>query len=263
MPKTDGTPTKGEITSEQLKATKAELSRIARDLVLREQSLAEKSAAVSLAQEMRTLREEKQKEREGEKGKGTLPAHRPSDYSEEKGLSLCQWITDGGSLRKWCKQTGVAPMTVYRWMGESALFREQYARAHEDRTDTLAEEMIDISDEVAGTDSIAAVQAAKLRIETRKWIAAKLKPQKWGDRQVVENTGSVTFNLGIPLAAPSEKVIDGKSLISGDFSGVATDSQSVTHQLESPSAAVSGLFQRLPAGASTPSAAGDEAEATP
>ena len=62
----------------------------------------------------------------------------------------------------------------------------------------MADEIIDIADQTEGTDSIAAVQAAKLRIETRKWIASKLKPQKYGEKQLVETSGQVTFQLGVP-----------------------------------------------------------------
>jgi hypothetical protein len=77
-------------------------------------------------------------------------------------------------------------------------FARRYAQAHEDRTDTMADDLLEIADQTEGTDSIAAVQAAKLRIETRKWIASKLKPQKYGEKQLVETSGQVTFQLGVP-----------------------------------------------------------------
>lgn len=222
MPKTDGSLTKGEVTAEQLKATRSELARLAQRLTEREQTVAEKSAAASLAEQIQALRQERKQEREGQ----TLPAHRPSEYTEEIASTLLQWIAEGGSLRSWSRESGIPPMTIYRWMAAEATFRERYARAHEDRADSLADEILDIADEVAGTDSIASVQAAKLRVETRKWIASKLRPQKWGEKQVVEQTGSVTFNLGIPLKRGDQGVIDGKSLITEGISDGSTDCKS-------------------------------------
>jgi hypothetical protein len=99
-------------------------------------------------------------------------------------------------------------------------FASRYAQAHEDRSDSLADEIIEIADAVADTDSIAAVQAAKLRVETRKWISSKLKPTKWGDKQTIETSGTVTFQLGIPArqstAVDLDVGPDGKPLIQNE-----------------------------------------------
>jgi hypothetical protein len=235
MPKADGSPTAGEVTAEQLRATKAELSRFAQQLSIREEALAEKSAAASLAEQLRIAREDKRAERKGEK----LPAHRPSGYTEEEATALCQWIAEGKSLRSWCQQAGrsTSMFTVYGWLRDRPDFSRRYAQAHDDRSDSLADEIIEIADAVADSDSIAAVQAAKLRVETRKWVSAKLKPGKWGDKQTVEQTGTVTFQLGIPArstavplqsatAVPIEHGADGKPLISQEVSPDPADSQS-------------------------------------
>lgn len=207
---------KGQITSEQLKATKSELMKQAQTLELQREAFAEKLAAASLAEQIQALRTE---QRHNDQQQG-LPATRgrPSSYNEDEAAALCQWITEGRSLRSWCVHSGTAIMTVYRWMSDRADFRERYARAHEDRADTMAEDIIDIADEVAGTESIAAVQAARLRIDTRKWVAAKIKPTKWGEKQVIENTGNVTFSLATGRPGPQTPVLQadivGKPLIS-------------------------------------------------
>lgn len=225
MPKVDGTPTKGEIKSEELRAMKAELSRMAQALELEREALASERAAASLAEELREARQERQRQREG-KAEEPGKMGRPSDYTEALAGHLCRWIAEGKSLNKWCKATGVSASTVYRWMGERPDFSQKYAQAHADRTDTLAEEMLDIADAAQDFTDIAKVQAAKLRIETRKWIASKLKPTKWGDRMVVENTGNVVFQLGIGGKPADEKVLDGKSLIQEAIPAGLSDSQS-------------------------------------
>ncbi len=260
MPKTDGSPTKGEVSAEQLRQTREELSRLAQQLTLREEGIAEKSAAVSLAEQLQALRSERKE------GNRQLPSHRPSEYSPDEAAALCQWICEGKSLRSWCRQTGRAAMTVYRWIEQEASFREQYARAHEDRADTMAEDIIEIADEVAGTDSIAAVQAAKLRIETRKWIAAKVRPSKWGEKQLIETSGSVTFNLGIAPRQVDPVTIDAEAIQISGLQLPQTECESVSQLDEAPRPPAQGhpssplSTRSAPSpGRAAPHPAGDEA----
>jgi len=125
---------------------------------------------------------------------------RPSSYTDERADELCTWIAQGNSLRSFCKLHGMEAQTVYRWMRERPDFQQRYAHAHEDRADSLADEMCDIADEVAANGgSIEAVQAARLRIDTRKWIAAKLRPGRWGEVQAPKAQTAVTFKIGLPL----------------------------------------------------------------
>lgn len=123
---------------------------------------------------------------------------RPSEYTQEEADALCGWISQGGSLRAYCRETGRNAATIYGWMREDAEFFARYSRAHEDRADTLTDEMQEIADQAAENPTIEGVAAAKLRVETRKWIASKLKPNKWGDKQVVEHKGAVNIRIGIP-----------------------------------------------------------------
>ena len=60
-------------------------------------------------------------------------------------------------------------------------FLEQYARARELQTDIFIDEIIDIAD---GTEND--VQRDRLRIDSRKWIASKLKPKKYGAFKTIE-----------------------------------------------------------------------------
>jgi hypothetical protein len=78
---------------------------------------------------------------------------------------------------------GVSLQTVYRHEREDEQFREQYERAREDAADTFADEITDIAD----TDDD--VNRAKVRIDARKWVASRMKPKRWGDRQKHEVSG--------------------------------------------------------------------------
>lgn len=150
---------------------------------------------------------ELQREREKEQRDGQLLAEnvkrmrgRPSEYTDEEGDAICAWISQGKSLKSYCRERGRDAQTIYRWLRERGDFHARYARAHDDRADSLADEIQDIADEQVGASDRVAVEAAKLRIETRKWIASKLRPSKWGEKIEVNQKGSVTFNLGIGKA---------------------------------------------------------------
>jgi hypothetical protein len=91
---------------------------------------------------------------------------------------------------------------------ERADFLARYSRACEDRADTLADDIIEIVDAAAENPTIEGVAAAKLRMEARKWIASKLRPQKWGDKQTVEHVGAVNIRIGIPTKQPAPELVE-------------------------------------------------------
>jgi hypothetical protein len=108
---------------------------------------------------------------------------------------ICDRLVNGDSLRKICLDEDMpSAALVCKWLGENEQFREQYAHARDAQADTLADEILDIADD--GTNDWMgdkddkdgtqyngdAVQRSKLRVDARKWIAAKLKPKKYGDR---------------------------------------------------------------------------------
>lgn len=128
----------------------------------------------------------------------TSPMATPKPYDAELGAEICDRLVDGESLRKICLSDHMpAASTVFKWLAENADFAEQYARARDAQADALADEILDIADdgsndwmaehdEKNGSDYNGdAVARSKLRVDARKWIAAKLKPKKYGDRQLV------------------------------------------------------------------------------
>lgn len=122
------------------------------------------------------------------------PPIRVSRYNSKLGLAICERIaTTPVSLAKLCREPEMPSVsTLMRWLREHEEFRESYTIAKESQIDLLAEEILDIADDnshdlttaengrtVANT---AAVQRSKVRIESRKWLAAKLLPRKYGDK---------------------------------------------------------------------------------
>lgn len=114
---------------------------------------------------------------------------RPSEFTQEIAERICAELALGKSLRTVCKGEDMpAIATIFNWFRTQEGFVEQYARAKEESSDALVEEMLDIADDaplkVTGMDKSdsARVHAEAMRVDTRKWIASKLKPKKYGDR---------------------------------------------------------------------------------
>lgn len=101
----------------------------------------------------------------------------------------------------------INPATWYRWLQEDSeagkQLRERYMRARADQARLMAEEIAEIADntQVGEVETIKGdgtieirrsdmIEHRKLRIEARKWLAAKLLPKVYGDRQQMEHTGA-------------------------------------------------------------------------
>ena len=147
---------------------------------------------------------------------------RPSDYSPEIADIICERIADGVSLREICRTEDMpSKAAVFRWLAAHADFRDQYARAREAQADALADELLDIADdgdndwmERKGEDGQSlgwrengeAIQRSRLRVDTRKWIASKLKPKKYGDKLAVGGDEE-----GSPVKVVAEVLLRGVS----------------------------------------------------
>lgn len=134
-----------------------------------------------------------------------MPGGRPSKYTKAIASELCAGLAVGQSLRTVCKPDHMPSVaTVFNWFKSHPEFLEQYTRAKEESADALIEEMLDIADdgtndwmERVGKEGESLgyqlngehVNRSRLRVDTRKWIASKLKPKKYGDKTSLEHTG--------------------------------------------------------------------------
>ncbi len=141
---------------------------------------------------------------------------RPSDFTQETADIICERVADGVSLRKVCAADDTLPdrRTVLRWLAkdEHEEFRRQYARAQDERADFYFEETMEISDDVgAGRDDIA---KARLRVDTRKWVCARMNPKKYSDRLAIDAQVSETRHEDAldALGGPDEPAL-GKPVI--------------------------------------------------
>ena len=112
---------------------------------------------------------------------------RPSLYSEDLADRICREIIKGRSVRNIADDEGMPALSqIYRWLTEHADFQDNYARAREIQGDVLAGEIQAIAD-----DESIPPESRRVRIDARKWLAGKLRPKVYGDKQQVELSGEV------------------------------------------------------------------------
>ncbi|MFA9289481.1 MAG: hypothetical protein ACEQSA_06415 [Weeksellaceae bacterium] len=129
---------------------------------------------------------------------------RPSDYLVEVADDICSLLASGESLNSICKRKGFPSRnTVYRWLREYKDFRYNYARATDDRADSIFEEMLDIAD--GAEEETASIAKARLQIDARKWILGKMNPKKFSDKQSVEHSGPNGGDINVTI---TRRVID-------------------------------------------------------
>ena len=127
-------------------------------------------------------------------------------------------ISIGKSARTMCVEVGISQRVLWNWLASDQELMRNYLRAKELCVDAYAEEIIEISDdgsrdvqidekgrEVINRDVIA---RAQLRIDARKWYAARLAPKKYGDKLPVthdlpDTKKTIVHSVEVTFIAPS------------------------------------------------------------
>jgi hypothetical protein len=127
-------------------------------------------------------------------------------YRPEIADEIIARLSEGESLQEICRDAHMPPQsTVKMWVldrpppGAEAnprtgalSFADRYARARAMGYETLADQVILISDEpilFEGAPDNAMVQHARLRAESRKWMLSKMLPKQFGDKVTQELVG--------------------------------------------------------------------------
>lgn len=127
-----------------------------------------------------------------------MAAGRPTDYTPELADRICALLAEGKSVRTICQADDMPDKsTIFRWLRINEQFSDQYARAKDESTDAIVEDMLDIADR----GNLRDTQRARLRVDTRKWYLSKLKPKKYGDKM------QLSGDPDEPLVTRVERVI--------------------------------------------------------
>jgi hypothetical protein len=102
---------------------------------------------------------------------------RPTTFTPKLGKRICELISDGSSLRAIGEiPTMPSRRTLRGWLARFPDFEADYGRARQHRADALVDEIVELSDAVAGSDSPAAENAHGWS-SNRKRLATKILPQ--------------------------------------------------------------------------------------
>ena len=153
---------------------------------------------------------------------------RPTIYSDERAAAICTRLAEGESLRTICAKDDMPDKaTVLRWLldGEHDWFLEQYARAREAQADHLADEILDIADDgrndwtknETGKSLVdhEHVARSRLRVDTRRWLMARMAPKKYGDRLQHTGDGGGPIRVAPDLSKLTEEDLDALERILG------------------------------------------------
>lgn len=118
---------------------------------------------------------------------------RPEIYTDELADKICHLVGGGYSLVRACKEVGISTFTVYKWIRENEKFSANYAQARGDQADYHFDLAWDIACEPCPEGMSASEWAAnqRVRIDTIKWRAGKMKPKKYGEKLELEHSGKV------------------------------------------------------------------------
>ena len=146
---------------------------------------------------------------------------RPSKNTDALTEEICGRLASGEPMSKITKDAHMPDKaTVYKWLRHDDEFRNLYELARQDGAHTYASEISEIVDVEPNKTydehgnmryDPASIAYNRLRMDARKWLAAKYLPKVYGERQimagdaeaplVVENQGDIFKEILISIQA--------------------------------------------------------------
>jgi hypothetical protein len=161
---------------------------------------ASKNAGQTQGKKAMTKRTKKKAQSPKSRGRG-----RPSKYCQKLAEEICERLAGGESLRSICRDDYMPDERAVRlWAVNNGAFSPQYVRAREIAFLRMADEILDIADDGSndylerqrddGTKYTVIdhenIHRSRLRVDTRKWILAKMLPKVFGERVTNAITGA-------------------------------------------------------------------------
>lgn len=130
----------------------------------------------------------------------------PMPYDPDVALDVLMGLMEGKTLTEVCEDPDLpSERTVYRWLATNSTFSQAYMRAREVQMMVWADQIVLIADDAqndymdrlmadGGTERVVDMEninRSRLRIDTRKFLMAKIAPKVFGDKVQVEHSGSI------------------------------------------------------------------------
>jgi terminase small subunit-like protein len=128
---------------------------------------------------------------------------RPRVFSREMAAAICQRMSEGETVAAIARDPAMPSFpTIYAWRQTNPEFASWFDRAREIQSHALVDQTVAIADDEskdllyrANGDPVpnnAAVQRGRLRVDSRRWLAGKLNPAAYADKQI--HTGPDGFS---------------------------------------------------------------------
>jgi hypothetical protein len=121
---------------------------------------------------------------------------RPTKLTKDVSAEICARLASGEPITKITKDEHMpASATLYRWLASDAEFREMYEVSRRDGAHTFAASIVEIVDDEPlyvfddkGNKRVdpGSIAQKRLKMDGRKWIAAKYLPKVYGERTVLQ-----------------------------------------------------------------------------
>ena len=157
---------------------------------------------------------------------------RPTMFTDELALEICDRMAEGESLTTICRDAGMPTHSQVRLWARGRIasvpdsFAEDYAQARQDQADKYFDQVVDLAD---GAEEVAAdaadeaydaapegkkekaarrvyhdeIHARRLRIDSRKWVLARMNRAKFGEKQIIGLEGGGKDAPPIEIKAPA------------------------------------------------------------
>jgi hypothetical protein len=119
-----------------------------------------------------------------------MPAGRPEVWTQELEDTVLDLLSEK-SLVGTCKQVGITPRTVYKWIESKEGFLAKYSRACEERASYCADAILEASYDLLNPDGVQDANRSRVGIDGLKWSAARLFPKKYSDKHLLEVSSTV------------------------------------------------------------------------
>lgn len=133
---------------------------------------------------------------------------RPTHYSAVLGQEICDAIASSSKgTKRLCTDNPHWPCqdTLFTWLKKYPEFSEQYAQAKICQIELLVDEILEISDDASQDQYVnelgalvsnpPAINRARLKVDSRKWLASKLVPKVYGNKIDIEGDNSMSEEL--------------------------------------------------------------------
>ena len=133
---------------------------------------------------------------------------RPTQYSAALGQEICDVIASSSKgTKRLCTDNPHWPCqdTLFTWLKRYPEFSEQYAQAKICQIELLVDEIMEISDDASQDQYVneigvlvpnpPAINRARLKVDTRKWLASKLVPKVYGNKIDIEGDNCMSEEL--------------------------------------------------------------------